>query len=66
MHHVRGLMVSKKMGRRKFIKRMSSVLLGMAITHLWKADLPLSKTDKITDLEYPTLGRPGLKVDAWG
>ena len=52
-------MSSKKIGRRKFMKRMSSVLLGMATTPIWKSSLSLAKTPT---LEYRTLGRTGLKV----
>jgi len=39
-------MLSKKMGRRKFIKRMSSALLGMVTTHLWKTNSSLAKAEK--------------------
>jgi hypothetical protein len=55
-------MLSKKMERRKFLKNMSSALLGMATAYVWRADPSLAKTEKMPNLEYRTLGRTGLKV----
>ncbi len=55
-------MLSGKMERRKFLKNMSSALLGMATTYLWKTDPTLAKTEKMPNLEYRTLGKTGLKV----
>jgi aryl-alcohol dehydrogenase-like predicted oxidoreductase len=55
-------MLSEKMGRRKFIKHMSSVLLGITATPVWKSSPSLAKTEKVPTLEYRTLGRTGLKV----
>ena len=55
-------MLSKKMERRKFLKNMSSALLGMATAYVWRADPSLAKTEKTPNLEYRTLGRTGLKV----
>jgi aryl-alcohol dehydrogenase-like predicted oxidoreductase len=57
-------MSSEKIGRRKFIKRMSSTLLGMAIIPVLKTTSSLAKTEKTPALEYRTLGRTGLKVTA--
>ena len=57
-------MSSENIGRRKFIKRMSSALLGMAVTPVWKPISSLGKTEKMPDLEYRTLGKTGLKVTA--
>jgi len=50
------------MGRRKFMKRISSVFLGMATAHLWEASSSFGKTEKGPALEYRVLGRTGLKV----
>jgi aryl-alcohol dehydrogenase-like predicted oxidoreductase len=57
-------MSSEKIGRRKFIKRMSSTLLGMAIIPVLKTTSSLAKTEKTPVLEYRTLGKTGLKVTA--
>jgi aryl-alcohol dehydrogenase-like predicted oxidoreductase len=57
-------MSSEKIGRRKFIKRMSSTLLGMAIIPVLKTTSSLAKTEKTPALEYRTLGKTGLKVTA--
>lgn len=55
-------MFSEKMGRRKFMKRMSSVFLGMITPSVWKVSPSRAKTEKTPTLEYRTLGRTGLKV----
>jgi predicted aldo/keto reductase-like oxidoreductase len=55
-------MLSKKMGRRKFIKGVSSALLGMASAPFLKAGPSFAKTEKTPSLEYRTLGKTGLKV----
>jgi len=52
-------MLSEKMGRRKFMKRISSVFLGVAGSHFWSG-LPFAHAEK--KLEYRTLGKTGLKV----
>jgi aryl-alcohol dehydrogenase-like predicted oxidoreductase len=57
-------MLSEKMGRRKFMKGMTSALLGMAATPIWKGTNALAKTEKLPTLEYRTLGKTGLKVTA--
>jgi hypothetical protein len=55
-------MSSGNIGRRKLIKRMSSTLLGMAVTPVLKPLSSLAKTEKSPALEYSTLGKTGLKV----
>jgi aryl-alcohol dehydrogenase-like predicted oxidoreductase len=55
-------MFSEKIGRRKFIKRMSSVLLGIMATPVWKSSSSLAKIGEMPTLEYRTLGKTGLKV----
>ena len=57
-------MASEIMGRRKFMKRMSSALMGMTATSLWKTNPSLAKTEETSNLEYRTLGKTGLKVTA--
>jgi len=57
-------MLSKKMGRRKFIKTISSTLLGIAAPNILKVRSSLGKSEKTPSLEYRTLGRTGLKVTA--
>ena len=56
------MMFSKEMGRRKFIKSISSVVLGVSAGRFWKADLSFSKAEKEPILEYRTLGKTGMKV----
>jgi len=56
-------MFSEKMGRRKFMKNMSSVLLGVVSSHFGKG-LPVAHAEKNPALEYRTLGKTGLKVTA--
>jgi aryl-alcohol dehydrogenase-like predicted oxidoreductase len=55
-------MSSENIGRRKFIKRMSSTLLGMAVTPVLKPISSLAKTEKSPALDYRILGKTGLKV----
>ncbi len=57
-------MSSEMIGRRKFIRRISSVFLGMAAPSLWKVDSSLARTEQTSNLEYRTLGKTGLKVTA--
>ncbi|HUL23728.1 MAG TPA: aldo/keto reductase [Thermodesulfobacteriota bacterium] len=57
-------MVSEKMGRRKFLKQVSSALLGMAAVPVWKASSASEKNDKTQALEHRTLGKTGMKVTA--
>ncbi len=57
-------MFSENMGRRRFLKRVSSVLLGMATVPIWKAGHALEKIETAPALEYRTLGKTGLKVPA--
>jgi aryl-alcohol dehydrogenase-like predicted oxidoreductase len=56
-------MFSDKIGRRKFIRNISSVILGMVATP-FGGSRSLAKTDKTPTLEYRTLGKTGLKVTA--
>jgi hypothetical protein len=55
-------MLSKMVGRREFIKFLSSTFLGMAATRFWSANASFAKTEKMPNLEYRTLGKTGLKV----
>ena len=55
-------MSSENIGRRKFIKRMSSALLGMAVTPILKPTSSLARAEKSPVLDYRTLGKTGLKV----
>ena len=57
-------MLSEKMGRRRFLKRISSALLGIATVPIWKAGHASEKIEKTPTLEYRTLGKTGLKVTA--
>ena len=57
-------MFPEKIGRRKFLKRVSSALLGIATVPVWKASLASEKTEKTPAVEYRTLGKTGLKVTA--
>jgi len=54
--------LSKMMERRKFIKTISSTLLGIAAPNILKVRPSLGKSEKTPNLEYRTLGRTGLKV----
>lgn len=55
-------MSSERIGRRKFIKRMSSGFLGIAAAHVLKPFPSFGRAEKIPNLEYRTLGKTGLKV----
>jgi len=55
-------MLSKMMGRRKFIKTISSTVLGIAAPNILKVRSSLGKSEKAPILEYRTLGKTGLKV----
>jgi aryl-alcohol dehydrogenase-like predicted oxidoreductase len=57
-------MLSKKVGRRKFIKTFSSTLLGIAASNILKVRSSLGKSEKTPTLEYRTLGKTGLKITA--
>ena len=57
-------MVLKKMGRRKFIKNISSAILGMAGSGVWYSHPSFARAEKMPTLEYRTLGKTGLKVTA--
>jgi len=46
------------------MKGMTSALLGMAATPIWKGTNALAKTEKLPTPEYRTLGKTGLKVTA--
>ena len=56
-------MPSEKMGRRKFMKNLSSAFLGVVGSHLWRG-FPFAHAEKKPSLEYRTLGKTGLKVTA--
>ncbi len=55
-------MLSKMVGRREFIKTISSTLLGIAAPNILRVRSSLGKSEKTPNLEYRTLGRTGLKV----
>ncbi|MGO9569256.1 MAG: aldo/keto reductase [Desulfomonilaceae bacterium] len=57
-------MISKKMGRRKFIKGASSAVLGLAAAPFWNVNLSFADTEKAGTPQYRTLGKTGLKVTA--
>jgi hypothetical protein len=52
------------MERRKFIKALSSALLGIGASRILKADPAFGKSETAPALEYRTLGNTGLKVTA--
>lgn len=54
-------MSSKKMGRRSFMKNLSSAFLGVASGHFLRG-FPSVHAEKRPALDYRTLGRTGLKV----
>jgi hypothetical protein len=54
-------MLSEKMGRRKFMKNMSSAFLGVA-SNQFLGSFSLARAEKKPILEYRTLGKTGLKV----
>jgi aryl-alcohol dehydrogenase-like predicted oxidoreductase len=55
-------MFSKRIGRRKFIKTISSTFLGIAAPNILKVKSSFGRSEKGTNLEYRTLGKTGLKV----
>jgi aryl-alcohol dehydrogenase-like predicted oxidoreductase len=57
-------MLSKRIGRRKFIKTISSTLLGIAAPNILKVRSSSGKSEGATNIEYRTLGKTGLKVTA--
>jgi hypothetical protein len=57
-------MLSNTVGRRKFIKTISSTLLGIGASKILKVTPSFGKTEKASALEYRTLGKTGLKVTA--
>ena len=57
-------MLSNTVGRRKFIKTISSTLLGIGASKILKVTPSFGKTEKVSALEYRTLGKTGLKVTA--
>jgi aryl-alcohol dehydrogenase-like predicted oxidoreductase len=57
-------MFPKTMGRRIFIKTISSTLLGIAAPNILKVRSSLGKVEKTPTLEFRTLGKTGLKVTA--
>jgi len=57
-------MFSNIMGRRRFIKTISSTLLGIAAPGILNVKRSIGKSEKAPNLEYRTLGRTGLKVTA--
>ena len=59
-------MFKSEMGRRNFIRRMSSAVLGVWTSGLWKARPSMAKTGDSPTLEYRTLGKTGLKVTTVG
>jgi aryl-alcohol dehydrogenase-like predicted oxidoreductase len=50
------------MGRRKFIKQLSSMCMGFMTSPLWNTNSSYAATQKTPSLEYRTLGKTGLKV----
>jgi len=55
-------MPSNHMGRRKFIKQLSSICVGFMTSRLWNTPFSFAATQKTPSLEYRTLGKTGLKV----
>ena len=55
-------MASEVIGRRKFIKQLSSMCAGFMTSRLWSANSSFAATQKTPSLEYRTLGKTGLKV----
>jgi aryl-alcohol dehydrogenase-like predicted oxidoreductase len=56
-------MLSEMMGRRKFMRNMSSAFLGVMSSRFW-SDLPSARAENKPVLQYRTLGKTGLKVTA--
>lgn len=59
-------MLSEKMGRRDFLKGMSTALFGVATPQLLKIGSSMAKTNKAPALEYRILGKTGLKATTVG
>jgi predicted aldo/keto reductase-like oxidoreductase len=59
-------MFKSEMGRRNFIRKMSSAVLGVWTSGFWSARPSGAKTGDSTTPEYRTLGRTGLKVTTVG
>jgi len=59
-------MGSNKMGRRKFIKGLSSALLGITVPHVLQVRSSSGKDEKTSTLQYRVLGKTGLKVTTVG
>jgi len=59
-------MATERIGRRRFIKRMSSTLLGMTVAQGLSPFPSFGKSDEAPSLTYRTLGRTGLKVTPVG
>ncbi|MEW6376925.1 MAG: aldo/keto reductase [Thermodesulfobacteriota bacterium] len=57
-------MVSYHMGRRRFIRNLSSTLLGMFTSRFWNPSYASVKEEKKPFLVHRILGRTGLKVTA--
>ena len=49
------------MGRRKFIKTISSTLLGIAAPNILKVRSSLGNSEKTTNLDYRTLGKTEIE-----
>jgi uncharacterized protein len=58
------VMSSRKVGRRKFIQKASSAVLGLAAAPFLNANPTFADTEKTVTPEYRTLGTTGLKVTA--
>ncbi len=58
--------MSKRIGRRTFMKGATSAFLGLATAPLLSAGHPYAKTAQNQGIEYRSLGRTGLKVTAVG
>ncbi len=59
-------MATERIGRRRFIKRMSSTLLGVTVAQGFGPLPSFGTSDKTPSLQYRTLGRTGLKVTSVG
>ncbi len=59
-------MSMESIGRRRFIKGVSSTFLGMIAAPLLKPVSSLARIEKMQGLEYRTLGKTGLKVTVVG
>jgi hypothetical protein len=55
---------SDVIGRRKFIKQLSSMCAGFMTSRLWNTPFSFAATQKTPSVEYRTLGKTGLKVTA--